>query len=116
MNHDSFFSIDRLVEFGMSFAVAQQMVHTMNHAIGNMQVPGTMNPMPPVSQSFYYAIIDNKQAGPFSEQELSRLISEKRVTKETYLWKPGLGQWEIAENIPEILKLVALSPPPFLTR
>jgi hypothetical protein len=31
-------------------------------------------------------------------------ISEKKVTKETYLWKPGLGQWEIAENIPNAIQ------------
>jgi hypothetical protein len=58
-------------------------------------------------------MIEGNQAGPFSEQELSRLISEKKVVKETYIWKPGLVKWEIAEKLPEVLKLVALSPPPF---
>ncbi|MDR2650800.1 MAG: DUF4339 domain-containing protein [Prevotellaceae bacterium] len=110
MNNDSFFSTDRLIEFGMGLAVAQQMVQTMNHAINNMQVPGTMNP---IQQQIYYAIIEGKQAGPFSEAELSRLIAEKKITKETYIWKPGLVKWEIAEKLPEILKLVALLPPPF---
>ncbi|MDR1883121.1 MAG: DUF4339 domain-containing protein [Prevotella sp.] len=113
MNNDSFFSIDRLVEFGMSLAVARQMVKTMNDAIGNMHVPGAMNPMQSPAQAVYYAMIDGKQAGPFSETELSRLIIEKKVVKETYIWKPGLTKWEIAEQLPEILKLVALSPPAF---
>lgn len=113
MNDDSFFSINRLVEFGMGLAVAQQMVKTMNDAMTNMHIPGSMNPMQPVQQQFYYAIIEGKQTGPFSEQELSRLISEKKICKETYIWKPGLPQWEIAERLPEILKLVALTPPPF---
>lgn len=113
MNEDSFFSINRLVEFGMSLAVAQQMVQTMNNAMNNMHVPGTMNPMQAAPQQFYYAIIDGKQAGPFSEQELSRLIVEKKVVKETYIWKSGLPKWEIAEKLPEIIKLVALTSPPF---
>jgi hypothetical protein len=113
MNDDNFFSINRLVEFGMSIAVAQQMVQTMNHAITNMHVPGAMNPMQQASPQFYYAMIDGNQAGPFSEQELSRLISEKKIAKETYIWKPGLPNWEIAEKLPEVLKLVALAPPPF---
>ena len=30
MNDQNFFSIDRLVEFGMSVAIAQQMVQSMN--------------------------------------------------------------------------------------
>lgn len=113
MNDDSFFSINRLVEFGMGIAVAQQMVNTMNSAITNMHVPGSMNSMQSTPQQFYYAMIEGKQVGPFSEQELSRLITDKKVVKETYIWKPGLPKWEIAEKLPEILKLVALAPPPF---
>ncbi len=113
MNDDSFFSTNRLVEFGMSIAIAQQMVKTMNSAMTTMHVPGSMNPMQTAAPQFYYAMIDGNQAGPFSEQELSRLIAEKKIVKETYIWKPGLPKWEIAEKLPEILKLVALAPPPF---
>ena len=113
MNNNSFFSIDRLVEFGMGMAIAQQMVKTMNETMQNMYVPGAMNPMQSPQQQFYYAIIEEKQAGPFSEQELSRLIAEKKVVKETYIWKPGMSKWEIAECLPDILKLVALTPPEF---
>ena len=113
MNDDSFFSINRLVEFGMGMTFAQQMVKTMNSAIPNMHVPGSMNPMQTAAPQFYYAIIEGNQAGPFSEQEISRLIAEKKIVKETYIWKPGLPKWEIAEKLPEILKLVALAPPPF---
>ncbi len=113
MNDDSFFSINRLVEFGMGMAVAQQMVNTMNTAMTNMHVPGSMNPMQTTVPQFYYAMIDGNQTGPFSEQELSRLIAEKKIVNETYIWKPGIPKWEFAEKFPEILKLVALAPPPF---
>jgi len=115
MTDDNFFSINRLIEFGMSMAVAQQMVATMNSAITHMNIPGSMNPTQSASPQFYYVILEGNQAGPFSEQELSRLISEKKVVKETFIWKPGMLSWEIAEKLPEILKLVALSPPPFQT-
>jgi hypothetical protein len=113
MNENSFFSINRLIEFGMSLAVAQQMVQTMNNAMTNMHIPGADNPIQSATVQFYYVIIEGNQLGPFSEQELSRLITEKKVVKETYIWKPGLLNWEIAEHLPEILKLVALTPPPF---
>lgn len=113
MNSDSFFSIDRLVEFGMGMAIAQQMVKTMNETMQNMYVPGAMNPVQAPQQQFYYAMIDGKQAGPFSEQDLSRLITEKKIVKESYIWKPGMPNWEIAERLPEVLKLVALTPPEF---
>jgi hypothetical protein len=113
-NEKSFYSIDRLVEFGMSMAIAQQMVQSMNHAIGNMHVPGAGNPMqmPSAPERVYYAVLDGKQAGPFSETELARLINGKKVSKETYVWYPGLREWKTAENVPEIVRLVALAPPP----
>lgn len=113
MDDSSFFSMERLVEFGLGMAVAQQMVKTMNHSISTMEVPGAMNPIQEPPQKFFYAMIEGNQIGPFSEQELSRLISEKKVVKETYLWRNGMLQWEMAEKIPEVLKLVALTPPPF---
>jgi len=113
LGENTFFSIDRLVEFGMGMAIAQQMVKTMNESFTNMSIPGASNPVEKPEQPFFYAIIDNQQTGPFSEQELARLISEKKISKETYIWTPGLPDWKIAQQIPEVLKLVALSPPPF---
>jgi hypothetical protein len=112
MNEESFFSINRLLEFGIGMAAAQQMINSMNSATSIMHVAGLMNPMQITQAQFYYVMLADKQAGPFSEQELSRLIAEKKIVKETYIWKPGLLKWEIAEKLPEILKLVALAPPP----
>lgn len=113
MDDSNFFSMNRLVEFGMGMAVAQQMVKTMNHSMTNMHVPGAMNPMEKAKQYFFYAMIEGKQAGPFSEQELSVLIADKKVVKETYVWMPSMPSWKMAEQVPEVLKLVALAPPPF---
>jgi hypothetical protein len=111
----SFYSIDRLIEFGLGMGIAQQMVQTMNQTMANMSIPGAGNPMPPPVQAgrVYYAVLDGKQAGPFSETEVARLIGDKKLSKETYVWYPGLREWKTAENVPEILRLVALSPPEF---
>jgi hypothetical protein len=108
---DNFFAIDKLVEFGLSMAVAQQMVKTMNHTMDHMHVSGHHNTHLAPMQALYYAVIDNQQAGPFSEHEISRLITSKEITKESFIWKPGLSNWVHAEQIPEILKLVILCPP-----
>ena len=115
MNEYNFYSIDKLVEFGMSMAVARQMVNSMNEMIVNMHIPGVMNPMRPPQQEtqIFYAIIDGKQAGPFSETELGRLIAEKKVVKETYVWMPGMKEWQLAENTSPVLRLVAITPPEF---
>ena len=114
MNNDNFLSIDRLVEFGLGMAVAQQMVKSMNHVLTDTLIPGTMNSMnPPRDPSTYFVIIDGKQQGPFSATEVSRLISDGQVNKLSYVWTPGMAKWEQAENVPEVLKIVALTPPPF---
>lgn len=113
MDENSFFSIDKLVEFGMSMAVATQMANSMNLGLQSMQIPGARNPIQPDDQQLlYYAVIDGQAAGPFSATELSHLVKEKRITNETYVWKPGMQDWQIAETVPDILKLVALAPPP----
>lgn len=112
MNDNNFYSMDKLVEFGMGMAVANQMVGSMNQSLNQMAVPGTGKAMPTNTESIYYVIMDGKSAGPFSLTELSRLIADKKVLKETYVWKPGMQQWDLAENISEVLKLVALTPPP----
>ena len=44
--------------------------------------------------------------------ELARLITEKIIVKETYIWRPGMPQWDLAENVSEVLRLVAITPPP----
>jgi hypothetical protein len=114
MDSSNFYSIDRLVEFGMGMAMAQQMVKTMNETMTTMHIPGVQNPMGPqrtMPQQVYYAVFEGKQAGPFSETEIVRLIADKKLSKETLVWHPGLVDWKTAENIPEILRLVALTPP-----
>jgi hypothetical protein len=112
MSDMNFFSIDKLVEFGMGVAVANQMATSMNQSLNQMLIPGAGRVMPNNTETFYYAAIDNKAAGPYSLTELSRLIGEKKIVKESYVWKPGMNQWDLAENLEEVLKLVALTPPP----
>ena len=114
MNDQSFFSIDRLVEFGMSAAIAQQMVSSMNQSMQQMYIPGSIQSMPqPVApQSTFYVAIDGQQAGPFSEQEVARLVTTKRINKDTLGWMPGMPAWKPVAEIPAILKVIALTPPP----
>lgn len=108
---NSFSTIDHLVEFGMGMAIAQQMVNTMNHCIGNMQIPGTGNNLnqgkSPVQ---YHIIVNNAVAGGFSEEELATLAKAKSLTPETMVWKPGMSGWMQAKNVPEVQKIILLNP------
>jgi len=116
MNSENMYSIDRLVEFGLGIGIAQQMIKSMNHAVQNSAIPGVQTaPYGASAAHNYFCAIDGKQAGPFSVEELTRMISSGNVVRTTLLWRPGLTRWDLAENIPDVLKLVALMPPPLPT-
>lgn len=113
---DHFFSINKLVNFGLSMAIAQQMVQTMNQAIEQQKTAGAtqsflLGKQNTLSEKIFYIAFDNKESGPYSEIEMTQLIKENKVTKSSLIWIPGMKKWDVAENIPEVLRLVALQPP-----
>jgi hypothetical protein len=112
MDENNFYSIDRLVEFGLGLVVAQQMVRTMNDSIQNMAVPGSFTMQQPNSPALFYAVVNGGQVGPLSEREVAGLILQKRIVNETYMWKPGMPSWALAGKIPDVVRLAALTPPP----
>ena len=112
MDDQSFFSIDRLVEFGLGMGLAQQMVGMMNRYMQQMYVPGSIQSMPKPMSQVYYVAIDGRQVGPLNDSELSQLIVQKRVNKDTLAWVPGMLGWKPIEQVPAILKVIALTPPP----
>lgn len=107
---NDFNSIDRLVEFGMGIAVAQQMVNTMNYAMSNMAVPGvSTSSSTPQQQNGFYVVIDGAQAGPFSEQELNTIVANGKLSPDTLVWRRGMNGWTFAHNVSEINKLFLLN-------
>lgn len=112
MDENSFFSIDRLMEFGLGMAMAQQMVQVMNQSMKQMYVPGSIQSMPTPSVQTIYVVMDGQPVGPLSESDFSRLVTHRKVTKDTLAWLPGMPGWKPIEQIPTILKIVALTPPP----
>lgn len=112
MDDQSFFSIDRLVDFGLGMGLAQQMVGMMNQYMQQMYVPGSIQSMPKPMSQVYYVAIDGRQVGPLNDSELSQLIVQKRINKDTLAWVPGMLGWKPIEQVPAILKVIALTPPP----
>lgn len=112
MDNNSFFSIDRLVEFGMGMAMAQQMVQMMNRTMMQMYVPGSVNTMPAVQSVTFYVAVNGQQIGPITESEFTQMVINKQITKDTLAWIPGMLAWKPIEQIPAILKVIAVTPPP----
>lgn len=101
----------------MGMAMAQQMVKVMNETMQTMYVPGSIQSMPQkcVLPTVCYVGIDGKQVGPLNEHELVTLVSSKQINKDTFAWIPGMLAWKTISEIPEILRIIALTPPPMPT-
>ncbi len=94
----------------MGGALGQQMGGMMNQMGQNMQM-GMQQP-PAMPQSLYYVNINNQQAGPFNLQQLAQMVQSGQVTAQSYVWKQGMPQWEIAGNVAELQSLFAPAMPP----
>lgn len=112
MNDNNFFSVDRLVEFGMGMAMAQQMVGMMNQTMQQMYVPGSIQSMPrPAQQNIYYVGLGGQPVGPLNDAEIAQMVAQRKINKDTLAWMPGMAEWKPVEQVPEILKIIALTPP-----
>lgn len=111
MNDNGFNSIDKLMEFGMSMVIAQQMMQTMNHALNNMQTPQFSNlSMPLPTQKLYFALVNDIPQGPFTETEISNYIVAKSINEDTLIWNKELPGWMAAKQVPKVNKLFQLNP------
>lgn len=104
-----FSTVDRLMEFGLGMGLAQQMINTMNYSMNNMTVPGVSAKAPQIQSVAYYAVVDNAQAGPLNETELTLLISRGKINRDTLMWTAGCQGWRRAEEMPLINKLILLN-------
>jgi hypothetical protein len=106
--------MERFMEMSMGLAMGNQMAHTMGQTMSTMlssqpaQQPAAAAP----PSTLYYAAIEGRQAGPFLETELVRLINDNKIRRETLVWHQGMPQWKAAQDVPELLRIFTLTPPP----
>ena len=55
----------------------------------------------------WYAMVQGKQVGPLDLRALSEKVSTGELTLRTYLWKPGMGDWKRASDVPEVSPIFA---------
>jgi hypothetical protein len=92
-------------------AMGNQMAGMMNQMGQNIN-QNQQNPPPLPTSVSYFIVLNGQQAGPFSMAELTQLVSNSQLTKETHVWKVGMGNWEKAESVPDLSMLFAHVPPP----
>ena len=100
----------------MGGAMGQQMSGMMNNMSQQMQQ--SMNTPPPIPGITYYIAINGTQSGPFNMQQLAQMAQCGQINIQTYVWKQGMPNWEMAGNIAELQSIFmpqmpgAMPPPP----
>ena len=93
----------------MGGALGQQMAGMMQNV--GQQVQMGMQQPPAMPQSQYFVNINNQQAGPFFVQQLAQMAQSGQITAQSYVWKQGMPQWELAGNVQELKPLFAPAMP-----
>lgn len=95
----------------MGGAVGSGMANMMGNMMNSMNQQQPPTP-PTAAISQYYIAINGQQSGPYNLMQLKQLIQNGQFTPNTYVWKQGMGGWEIASRIPDLMTLFGTVPPP----
>ena len=104
--------------FGIGGAFGSQMSNIAGAAMGAQpavqpQQSAAAPPPPPIpDMTVYHVLINNAQQGPFDMTVLRQMVSQGTLTRETYVWKAGMAQWDKAGACPELQGLFGNVPPP----
>ena len=71
-----------------------------------------MTPPPMPSQVQYTLNINGQNQGPYDMQQLQQMVQSGQLTRQTYVWKQGMANWEVAGNVQELSLLFGAVPPP----
>jgi hypothetical protein len=59
----------------------------------------------------YHALIESKQQGPLTIEQIGEMAASGNITAETLVWTPGMATWEKASDQEEIQPLFTGNPP-----
>jgi membrane protease subunit (stomatin/prohibitin family) len=110
------------IGMGMGFGMANQMGQMMAGASQpQQQQPATSAtsggggppPIPPQQATAeWYAAYGGQQSGPLSVSVLSDDARAGKLTRDTLVWRKGMGQWTKAGEVQELSDLISEFPPP----
>jgi hypothetical protein len=94
----------------MGGAMGQQMAGMMNQ-MGQTMNQGMQAP-PPIPQVQYTLNIGGQNMGPYNLLQMQQMVQQGQMTAQTYVWKQGMANWEMAGNVQELATLFGAVPPP----
>lgn len=103
--------IEKMLELGVGMSMIQQMPSMMKDVLQPL-MDNSAPTMPPTiepSVAQVYLAIEKKQAGPFTEDEMIKLIQNNILQPETLVWKVGMPNWSPASQVADINKLFIMA-------
>ena len=107
-----------MMGMAMGGAMGGQMANMMNNGLGQAQQQAQapqqqqMAPPPMPPQVQYTLNINGQNMGPYNMQQLQQMVQNGQLTAQTYVWKQGMANWEMAGNVQELAMLFGAVPPP----
>mgnify|MGYP003634107845 CR=1 FL=1 len=100
---------------GMGFVLAQQMGGMMSpqmaqHSNPNMQQVNVPPPMP--AATMYHYAINGAQMGPVPFEKLKELFASRAVNKDSLVWKQGMANWTVLQEVEELKVFLGGNTPP----
>jgi membrane protease subunit (stomatin/prohibitin family) len=94
-----------MVGMGAGLAMGQQMADALKSKPSIAQTP----PPPPSKENFYISL-DGKANGPFDHAGLVEMITQGKLTPETFVWRQEYDGWKRADSV--LSELFDHVPPP----
>ena len=83
------------------------------HRPYTQQMPNGVPPMPGAQPQVQYMVgVNGQQVGPCNWNKLQQLVQQGQLTQQTYVWKQGMANWELAGNVQELQPLFMNAVPP----
>ena len=60
----------------------------------------------------WHVAVDGKATGPYTRDELGRMVADGTVTGDSWLWTPGGPDWQRGRDVTELADLFSAPPPP----
>jgi len=54
----------------------------------------------------FHVVVNGEQKGPFGQTEITAMLENGEMQKDTYVWREGMDEWAMASSVPELASLL----------
>lgn len=111
-NGDGFNMAAMMASMAVGGAVGQNIAGSVNSMMSGINQPIRSNVTPPpITNSTYYVAINGQATGPFNVATLKQMLNQGQFSSESLVWKEGMTNWMMANQVDELKTLFVSIPP-----